>query len=167
MRSNNINNARSEVQNYIIKNVYNLVKNKYHSIMQTGYFERDDSLELFGPVIREILINYREQRMLAKIARDIGIQPVRLTEMITKNAKGEWKRKLTAYYVVRLVDGGYITVEQLLQGKRLEDFNISPGLVRFFHRLIIPKQTLALTVKAMEKGFDVEHMLKAALKSEQ
>ena len=110
-------------------------------------------------------MGYREQRMLAKIARDIGIQPVRLTEMITKDKQGDWKRKITAYYVVRLVDAGYISVDQLLQGKKLEDFNISDGLLRFFHRLIIPKRTLALIVKGMEKGVDVEGMLKAALGS--
>ena len=131
--------------------------------METGYYKKDDSLEIFGPVIRDILMGYREQRMLAKIARDIDIQPVRLTEMITKDDKGDWKRKITAYYVVRLVDAGYITVEQLLQGKKLEDYNMSEGLVRFFHRLIIPKETLALIVKSMEKGIDTEAMLKEAL----
>ena len=114
-------------------------------------------------MIRETLMGYREQRMLAKIARDISIQPVRLTEMITTDEKGEWKRKITPYYVVRLVDAGYISVDQLLQGKKLEDYNMSEGLLRFFHRLIIPKQTLALIATGMEKGIDVEGILREKL----
>ena len=131
--------------------------------MQTVNYETNDSLEMFGPVIREILMGYRKKRMLAKIARGISIQPVRLTEMITTDEKGHWKRKITPYYVVRLVDSGYIRVDQLLQGKKLEDYNMTEGLLRFFHRLIIPKQTLALIVKGMEKGVDVEDILREKL----
>ena len=81
--------------------------------------EKEESLEEFGPNIRKVLMDYREKRMLAKVARDIKIQPGRLTEMITQDENGEWKRKITPYYVVKLIDGGYMTVEQILLGRKL------------------------------------------------
>ncbi|MFC1534745.1 hypothetical protein ACFL7M_15435 [Thermodesulfobacteriota bacterium] len=122
---------------------------------------KEESMGEFGPAVRKILMDYREKRMLAKIARDIGIQPVRLTEMITQDESGKWKRKVTPYYITKLVDGGYMTVAQVLQGRRLED--LPDGQKTFFQRLLIPKKTLTLIMKAKERGVDVDGLIQAAL----
>ena len=129
--------------------------------MNAENIDKEKLLYEFEPTVREILMDYREKRMLATIARDIGIQPVRLTEMITQDEDGEWKRKITPYYIAKLVDGGYMTVEQILQDTKLED--LSDGQKPFFQRLLISKETLSLIMMAKDRGVDVEGLIKAAL----
>ena len=54
--------------------------------------EQIDALEEFAPRIREILREYRAKRQLSSIARQLGFHQSRLTEMITKNGNGEYKK---------------------------------------------------------------------------
>ena len=129
--------------------------------MNAENIDKEKLLYEFEPTVREILMDYREKRILATIARNIGIQPVRLTEMITQDENGEWKRKITPYYITKLVDGGYMKVEQILQGTKLED--LSDGQQTFFQRLLIPKKTLPLIMMAKDRGVDVDGLIKAAL----
>ncbi len=65
-----------------------------------------DALEEFGPKIREILRGYRETRQLSSIAKKLGFHQSRLTEMITKNENGEYKKRITPYYLARFIDIG-------------------------------------------------------------
>jgi hypothetical protein len=81
-------------------------KNEY------GYIEDQaqiDALEEFAPKIREILRGYRDKRQLSSIARKLGFHQSRLTEMITKNEHGEYKKRITPYYLAKFIDSGDIT----------------------------------------------------------
>jgi len=52
-----------------------------------------DALAEFAPKVREILRNYRDKRQLSSIAKQLGFHQSRLTEMITKNEKSEYKTR--------------------------------------------------------------------------
>jgi len=129
--------------------------------MPNDNIDKPESMDEFGDEVRRVLMEFREKRMLAKIARDIKIQPGRLTEMITRDDNGEWKRKITPYYITKLVDGGYMTVEQILRGRKLEE--LPEGHKTFFQRTMISKKTLELFVQAKERGIDIDGLIRASL----
>jgi len=106
--------------------------------MPNDVTDKPESMDEFGDEVRKVLMEFREKRMLAKIARDIKIQPGRLTEMITRDDNREWKRKITPYYITKLVDGGYMTVEQILRGRKLEE--LPEGHKTFFQRAMLSKK---------------------------
>ena len=119
------------------------------------------ALEEFTPSVREILRGYRKKRKLASIAKCLGFHPSRLTEMITKNAKGEYKRHITPYYLARLIDGGFVDVKQILDGRKLEDLHDRVRI--FFTRMILSRETIELVVEAQDRGIDVDRILREML----
>ena len=78
-----------------------------------------NALEEFAPRIREIIVEHRNERQLSAIAKRLSINPARLTEMITKDDRGNYRRKITPYYLGRLIDGGMMSVRQILGDHRL------------------------------------------------
>ena len=120
-----------------------------------------DALEEFAPKIREILIGFKKERRLSSIAKKLGIHPARLTEMITKNGKGEYKRRITPYYLAKFFDGGGMTVEQILDGRKLED--VSERTRLYFERMFLSRETIQLVVEAQARGIDLNRILKEIL----
>ena len=123
--------------------------------------EQIDALDEFAPRIREIIARYRNERQLTSIAKRLGITPARLTEMITKDDNGNYRRNITPYYLGRLLDGGVMTVRQILGDRRLKDL---PDRLRlYFERFMLPRKTIQLVVEAQDRGVDVEKILQEIL----
>ena len=123
--------------------------------------EQFDVYEQFTPKVRQILREYRKKRKLSAIANSIGINPVRLAEMINKDRRGQYKRKVTPYYLSKFFDGRVMTVEQVLDGRSLEDL---PNRVQlFFERHILPRKTIRLVIEAQRRGIDIDRVLELIL----
>ena len=123
--------------------------------------EQINALEEFAPRIREIIGGYRDKRQLTSIAKRLGITAPRLTEMITKDETGDYRRNITPYYLGKLIDGGVMTVRQILGDRRLEDL---PDRARlFFERFMLPRKTIQLVAAAQDRGIDVEKILQEIL----
>ena len=120
-----------------------------------------DALEEFAPGVREILREYKANRQLSSIAKRLGIHPARLTEMITKDGNGEYKRRITPYYLAKFIDGGVMDVHQILNGHHLEDLPERARL--FFERMILSRETIDLVVEAQRRGIDLDRILKEIL----
>jgi hypothetical protein len=120
-----------------------------------------DALAEFAPRIREILRGYRAQRQLSAIAGQLGFHQSRLTEMITQNANGEYKTRITPYYLARFLDCGVMTVSQILQGRRLEALPERSRL--FFERMVLSRKTIRLVVEAQRRGIDLDRILQEML----
>jgi len=120
-----------------------------------------DALEEFAPRIREILRGFRDKRQLSSIARQLGFHQSRLTEMITKNEHGEYKKRITPYYLARFIDSGIMDARQLLTGRNIDDL---PDRARiFFKRMILSPNTLELVIEAQHRGIDLDRILKEML----
>ena len=123
--------------------------------------EQIDAMEEFSPRIREILRDFRDKRQLSTIARQLGFHQSRLTEMITKNSDGAYKTRITPYYLAKFIDSGIMSVNQILQGRKLEDL---PDRSRmFFERMIVSRQTLRLVIEAQRRGINLDRILKEIL----
>ena len=123
--------------------------------------EQVDALEEFAPRVREILREYREKRQLTSIATRLRFHPARLAEMINKNGNGKYKRRISPYYLAKFIDGGVMSVDRLLNGRRLEEL---PDRARlFFERMILSRKTIGLVVEAQRRGLDVDLILEAIL----
>ena len=123
--------------------------------------EQINALEEFAPRIREIIGGYRDKRQLTSIAKRLGITSPRLTEMITKDDTGNYRRSITPYYLGKLLDGGVMTVRQVLGDRRLEDLPDRSRL--FFERFMLPRKTIQLVATAQDRGIDVEKILQEIL----
>lgn len=120
-----------------------------------------DVLEEFAPRIREILRGYRNKRQLSSIARKLGFHQSRLTEMITKDEHGEYKKRITPYYLARFIDSGIMDAHQILAGRDIDDL---PDRARiFFKRMILPPKTLELVIEAQRRGIDLDRILEEML----
>ena len=120
-----------------------------------------DVLEEFAPRVRELIMAYRDKRQLSKIAERIGIHGTRLTEMISQNADGTYRRKITPYYLAKFLDAGIMDVSDILQGRSLDD--LSDRQRMFFERMILPRKTLQLVIETKRRGIDLEEILEAIL----
>ena len=118
-------------------------------------------LDEFAPRVREILMAYRDKRQFTSIAQRIGIHSTRLTEMISPNSDGTYKRKVTPYYLAKFLDAGIMDVSDILQGRTLDDLSDRARL--FFERMILPRKTLQLVIETKRRGIDLEKILKAIL----
>ena len=123
--------------------------------------EQIDALEEFAPKVREILRGYRKKRQLSAIATRLGFHGARLAEMIHKDGNGNYKRRISPYYLAKFIDGGIMTVEEILDGRRLED--IPERLRMFFERMILSRKTINLVVEAQRRGIDVDTLLETIL----
>jgi len=129
-----------------------------------NYVEDDnqvDALEEFAPKVREILREYRAKRKLSYIAKKLGIHPARLTEMITKDGNGEYKRTISPYYLAKFIDGGVMNAHQILNGRRLKDLPERARL--FFERMILSRETIDLVAEAQGRGININRILKEIL----
>ena len=123
--------------------------------------DRADALKEFAPRVREILMDYRRKRQFRKISERMGFHSSRLTEMITKNSHGNYKRKVTSYYLAKFLDAGIMDVPDILQGRNLDDLSDRARL--FFERMILPRKTLQLVIETKRRGIDLEKILEAIL----
>ena len=120
-----------------------------------------DALEEFAPKIREILREYRTKRQLSSIAKRLGFHQSRLTEMLTKNRNGEYKKRITPYYLARFIDSGIMDARQILAERNIDDL---PDRARiFFKRMILPPKTLELVIEAQRRGIDLDLILEELL----
>ena len=123
--------------------------------------EQVDAFEGFAPKVREILRGYRKKRQLSAIATSLGFHGARLAEMINKDGNGNYKRRISPYYLAKFIEGGIMTVEDLLDGRRLEE--IPERSRMFFERMILSRKTINLVVEAQRRGIDVDTLLKTIL----
>lgn len=119
------------------------------------------ALDQFAPKLREILLGYKDKRKLSSIAKKIGVHPSRLTEMITKDSAGKYKRNITPYYLAKLINAGFLTVEQLLEGKKIE--NLPDRAKLYLERMALSRQTIQLVLEAQHRGINVDAILKNIL----
>ena len=120
-----------------------------------------DALEEFAPKVREILGKYRDQRQLKMIAEKVGVNAARLTEMITTDDTGNYKRVITPYYLAKFIETGIMRVEDILNGRKLAEI---PDRARiFFERMILSRKTINLVVEAQHSGIDVDKLLEVVL----
>ena len=120
-----------------------------------------DALAEFAPRVRKILRSYRDKRQLSSIARQLGFHQSRLTEMISKNEKGEYKTRITPYYIARFIEGGMMSVDQIMDGRNLEDLPIRPKM--FFERMMVSRSTLRLVIETKRRGINLERILQEML----
>ena len=133
--------------------------------LENNTFSQDedqaDVLEEFAPRVRELLMAYRDKRQLSSIAERIGIHASRLTEMISANGDGTYKRKITPYYLAKFLDADIMDVSDILQGRSLDD--LSDRVRLFFERMVLPRKTLQLVIETKRRGIDLEKILEAIL----
>ena len=123
--------------------------------------EQIDALEEFAPKVREILRGYRKKRQLSAIATSLGFHGARLAEMINKDTNGDYKRRISPYYLAKFIEGGIMTVEEILDGRHLKD--IPERSRMFFERMILSRKTINLVVEARRRGIDVDKLLETIL----
>lgn len=122
---------------------------------------QQDAFEEFAPRIREILREYRDQRRFAAISRRLGFHQSRLTEMITQNGDGDYKTRITPYYLAKFIESGIMTIDQILQGRELKTL---PERARiFFERMSMSRRTLRLITEAQRRGIDLNLILENIL----
>ena len=81
--------------------------------------------------------------------------------MVTKDGNGEYKRRITPYYLARFIDDGFINVYQILNGR---SFNDIPERARlFFERMVLSRETIDLVAEAQRRGIDVDRILREIL----
>jgi hypothetical protein len=120
-----------------------------------------DPFEEFAPQVRKILRRYREKRKLSSIARQLGFHPARLTEMITKNGNGDYKRKITPHYLAKFIDSGIMDAREILGKRELEEL---PERARvFFERMLASRSTLQLVLEAQRRGINLDRILQEIL----
>ena len=123
----------------------------------------EDVLEAFAPRVREILEGFRDRRRLSAIARNLGFNVARLTEMITRDESGAFRRKVTPYYLAKFIEGGVMTVEEILDGRALDDLDEQSRL--FFERMVLSRRTIRLVAEAQQRGVDVDRLLETILEA--
>ena len=136
-------------------------KNNIYNVIDE---EQLDVYEEFTPKVRQILREYRKKRKLSAIASRLGINPARLAEMINKDSNGQYKRRITTYYLSKFFDGGVMTVEQVLDGHNLEALPNRAQI--FFERHILSRKTIRLVVEAQKRGIDIDKVLELILFTE-
>ncbi|MDD2671148.1 MAG: hypothetical protein PHW43_01960 [Syntrophales bacterium] len=97
--------------------------------------ENADFMELL-PIVQSALLRYRRERRLSELARNIGFSKNRLTELM------HGKRKLTPYYLLKLIEAGVMTTDQLLGRSDGEDLPPSKRILA--RRLLIDPAILAV-----------------------
>lgn len=133
-----------------------------HSEIKNNHNEDEvHAFEEFAPQVRRILTEYKGKRKLASIARRLGFHPSRLTEMITKNGDGTYKRNITPHYLAKFLDSGVMGVWQVLDGRELQDLPERARL--FFERMVLSRKTIQLVAEAQRRGIDVDSILKEIL----
>jgi hypothetical protein len=78
--------------------------------------------------------------------------------MITKDGNGDYKRKITPYYLAKFFDSGTMDPKEILGKQKLDEL---PDRVRiFFERMLVPKGTMYLVLEAQRRGINLDRILK-------
>jgi len=79
--------------------------------------EESKILQKYKKPVLDILREICETRQASRICREKlgGMQSSRITELHTED------RALTSYYLGKLIQGGVVSIEQILQGKKISD----------------------------------------------
>jgi hypothetical protein len=81
--------------------------------------------------------------------------------MITKNENGEYKKRITPYYLAKFIDSGIMDAGQILAGRNIDDL---PDRARIFlKRMILPPKTLELVIEAQRRGINLDRILQEML----
>ena len=109
-----------------------------------------------APVIR-ILEDLRDQRIVRQVCRErLGdMKPARISEMISGATD------ISTYYVAKFIQGGIMTIEQILAGRDLSKLPEQDQMV--FLRLMIDEEELVLINKIKQKGVSLKTLLKGVL----
>jgi hypothetical protein len=81
--------------------------------------------------------------------------------MINKDGNDNYKRRISPYYLVKFIEGGIMTVEEILDGRQIED--IPERSRMFLERMILSRKTINLVVEAQRRGIDVDKLLETIL----
>lgn len=72
------------------------------------------------------------------------------------------KRTLSFYFLQLMIDGGVMTVKQIMRGRSMEELNDTEREIIL--RLTADREILQLLYEAQQEGFDVKTLLKISLK---
>jgi len=98
-----------------------------------------------------------ERGAIARLLREspISLTPNRISELMTG------RREITWYYFMRLVRGGFVEKEQLLQGRRLDDLPEEEQVI--LDQLEDSPRLRKLMREARRRGIDLEALLETAM----
>ena len=77
--------------------------------------------------------------------------------MITRNGDGQYKRKITPYYLAKFIDSGVMDAGEILGDRKLED--LPDRLQLFFERMLLSRETIRLALEAQRRGIDIDRIL--------
>lgn len=100
-----------------------------------------------------------ERKELSEASRIMGIQVSRLSEM----AKG--KRTISTYYLGKMLEKGIISMDHILQGKKIEDLSEEEQML--LYKLRISNDLVRLLMKAENDNKDVVQILKIMIGSKE
>ena len=108
------------------------------------------------PVIRA-LKDLADKRQLTDVCRGTlgGMKTTRLTEIHTG------VRELTPYYLVKLAKGGIVSLDSILQGRKLEDLPREDRVLLM--KIFAPDEETELLWEARAKGINVAAYLRQLL----
>ena len=96
----------------------------------------DNLINLAEPIVQRELMRLKDERKLSEVAKRLRLHNNRLTELLSG------QRKLSAYYLSMLIGGRIVEIEQILQGRKLEELAEEDQL--FLQRLIVDDETIKL-----------------------
>lgn len=108
---------------------------------------RHDFSELL-PEVQSALRKLKKERRLSELARNIGFSKNRLTEIMYG------KRKLTLHYILKLIESGAISVEEVF-GKSVE--NLGPETRILAKRILLDSQIVDIL------DIEMQELLKEAV----
>jgi transcriptional regulator with XRE-family HTH domain len=94
------------------------------------------------PEVQAALRKFKEERRLSELARNIGFSKNRLTEIM------HGRRKLTLYYIIKLMESGVLSIDQMF-GDSVE--NLKPGSRALAKRILIDSQIVDILDKEMQE----------------
>jgi hypothetical protein len=113
----------------------------------------------FASRVRKILRRYRDKLQISTSARQPGFAPSHLTEMITKDGNGDYKRKIPLYCLAKFFDSGIVDPKQILGGANSKNHWIASkfSLKENPHsqRHHVPKGIMHLVLEVQERGIDM------------
>jgi hypothetical protein len=109
-----------------------------------------------GPVIKK-LKELAENRELSRLCREdlYPMKPGRLTELHTE------KRELTPYYLGKLVKGGIVNLEQILEGRNFDD--LPKEEQRLLQKIFMDDELVDAIARAQKRGVNLLQYIKQIL----
>jgi transcriptional regulator with XRE-family HTH domain len=118
------------------------------------------------PIIQSVLSQYKRERRLSELARDLGFSKNRLSEILCG------KRKLTLYYILKFIGAEIITIDRVFRDINLDDL---PGNKRILAKRLLLDQQIVESLDIEMQGLlkkainqkrltDVRTILKTILK---